>query len=439
MRMFKPFFNGGRKFGKKAALGLIALSYCWFERSKKLSCCGIIGYVGKEKIAVEVCVEGIQVLQFRGYDSCGICTYNEEKKDFQITKLASDSLDSSREGYEDCIVKVTKNAPKEHAPSRVGIGHTRWATHGKKISLNAHPHVDFSGKFSLVHNGVIDNFKELKAFLESKGITCISETDTEVIVQLIGYFYSQGMSFFESVKEVLEKYIVGTYALLVMNKDEPGKIIASRYGSPLLVGVGNDFLIVSSDSYAFQKYTSFYYMIESGSIVELNDSLKINDKLLKETAVEEIHKVPKKEYKHFMIQEILEQPETISRAMNFGGRIQQINKVNYISKLGGLEANQEILKKGKNLIIIATGTSYWSSLFVSNIFKKLNTFNTVQVIDACEFCAEDIPQENPLALFVTQSGESKEILTSVRKSANMFDNQLVRNIEKQRNHLHQYS
>lgn len=413
--MYKPLlFRKGLDLGKRIGLGLAAFSFLyWNNRKMSLSCCGIIGYIGNDKKAVEVCVDGVQVLQFRGYDSCGICTYNDESKDFQTTKFSSDS-DYLNDGKDDCISKISRVAPQDHAPSKLGIGHTRWATHGKKIKLNAHPHQDFSGKISLVHNGIIDNFKELRLYLETKGINCKTETDTEVIVQLIGYFYSQGMSFSDAVKETLEKHIIGTYAILVINKDEPDKIIASRYGSPLLVGVGNDFLIVSSDSYAFQKYTSFYYMIESGSIVELNQTLKIEDKLLRETAVEEIHKVPINGFNHFMIQEIFEQPETISRAMNFGGRIKQINSHSFISKLGGLEANQEILKKGENLIIIATGTSYWSSLFVSHIFKKLNTFNTVQVIDACEFSADDIPKENPLVLFVTQSGESKEILTSVR-------------------------
>lgn len=384
------------------------------NQSKSLSCCGIIGFIGKEKTAVEVCVEGIQVLQFRGYDSAGVSSYNEETKKFETTKYASQIPYYTQEKSDDCIAKISKEVPEKHAKSKCGIGHTRWATHGKKIDLNAHPHWDSTGKINLVHNGIIDNFKEVKEYLTKKGVELKTETDSEVIVQLIGYFYSQGMSFKDAVKEALEKHIEGTYALLIVNSDDPGKIIAARNGSPLLVGVGADYYIVSSDSYAFQKYTSDYFMIESREIVELSAEMKLSNVKIKQALVEEIYRTPLKGYEHFMIQEIFEQPETIKRAMNFGSRFKQINNNHFEVQLGGLQQYKEYLQKGKNLIIISTGTSYFASIFVGNLFRKFELFNTVQVIDACEFVEEQIPQENPIAIFVSQSGESKDVIVAVR-------------------------
>lgn len=398
------------------SLGLSYLSKYFIDKrmfSNKHYCCGIIGYVGKDQIAKEVCIDGIQVLQFRGYDSCGICTYNEEKKDFELTKFASEVPYFEKEKSDDCISKLTTEVAKTHSPSNIGIGHTRWATHGKKIPLNAHPHLDNSGKIALAHNGIIDNFKEIKAFLTSKNIKMQTETDTEVIVQLIGMYYSEGNSFKDSVKFTLERHIVGTYALVIMNKDEPNKIIACRNGSPLLVGVGKDFYIVSSDSYAFQRYTNDYFKVDNQDIIELSSDLKIQNVKIKQALVEEIYKTPLEGYKHFMIQEIMEQPETIKRAMNFGSRFKQLKVDLFEVKLGGLEVHKEYLQKGKNICVIATGTSYFASLFVGGIIRKMNIFNTVQIIDACEFTEDYLPKENPICIFVSQSGESKDVLNAV--------------------------
>ena len=162
----------------------------------------------------------------------------------------------------DCIKRITDVVPKTHEASSIGIGHTRWATHGKKNSLNAHPHLDFSGKIALAHNGIIDNYREIKDFLNSNQIDLKSETDTECIVQLIGYYYNKGMGFKEAVEKTLNKHVDGSYALVIMNKDYPDSLICARNGSPLLVGIGKDFYIVSSDVASFQKWTNNYFNIE---------------------------------------------------------------------------------------------------------------------------------------------------------------------------------
>lgn len=374
---------------------------------KKIRCCGIIGYLGKEKNAVDVCVEGIQILQFRGYDSCGLCTINS-KQDFEVTKYASDFNNPNNTG--DCIQKMVETAHKLHEPSHIGIGHTRWATHGRKIPLNAHPHLDNSGKIALVHNGIIDNYRELTQFLLSNGIKCKSDTDTEVIVQIIGMFYNKGMPFKEAVAKTLNEHIIGSYALAIMNKDQPNSLIVARKGSPLLVGTGEDFFIVSSDVSAFQKYTNNYFTIDSANIVELNLNMKISTDKIKTSIKENILLTPLEGYKHFMIQEIYEQPETIKRAINFGSRFKAISNEISAVKLGGLEQYSSFLKQANNLIIIACGTSYHASLFVANLMRKLDIFNTVQVIDGAEFNVDYIPKENPIAIFVSQSGETYDII-----------------------------
>jgi len=304
----------------------------------------------------------------------------------------------SKEG--DCIKMIVEEVPKTHEASNIGIGHTRWATHGKKTALNAHPHVDFSNKIALVHNGIIDNYRELKEDLKKKkNIQLISETDTEVIVQLIGYYYSQGMKFREAIEKTLNQDIVGSYALVIINKDEPDKLFCARNGSPLIVGTGDNFFIVSSDVAAFQKYTTNYFLIENQEILEVNLNMKIEHTKIKKTQLENIYLKPTEPFEHFMIQEIYEQPDTVSRAMNYGSRMVNISNQIYGVKLGGLEKYSTFLKLSKNLLIIACGTSFFASMFVSNLMRKLGIFNSVQIVDGAEFSKEYIPKDNSIIIF----------------------------------------
>ena len=383
-----------------------------FRHSKKHpnKCCGIIGYLGKQKNAVDACVQGIQILQFRGYDSCGLCTIDHNMH-FQITKFAS-------EINGDCIQKIVDVAPKTHDSSALGIAHTRWATHGRKIALNAHPHIDNTGKIALVHNGIVDNYRELHQFLLNNGIQCKSDTDTEVIVQLIGMYYQKGMSFKEAVQKTLNEHVIGSYALVIMNQDHPDRLIVARNGSPLLVGTGNDFFVVSSDVSAFQKYTNNYFNVDNGNIIELTLDMKIKKEIIKTSITEAVLLTPREGYKYFMLQEIYEQPETINRAINFGSRFKTISNSISAVKLGGLEQYSEFLKKAENLIIIACGTSMHAAMFVAVLMRKMNIFNTVQVIDGADFSDDYIPQNNPIAIFVSQSGETFDILKPLEQCKN---------------------
>lgn len=419
----KNFFYNKRNFVKYAksilylSFGLSFYNYINYKKfTNELECCGIIGYIGKEKIGIDVCLSGIEILQFRGYDSCGIASINPETKEVQITKYASDLsyISKSLNENDDCIKKLVENVHKIHKESNISIGHTRWATHGRKIELNAHPHCDQTGKIILVHNGIVDNFKELKQFLLSVNIQIKSETDTELIAQIIGYYYNvKKLSIRESISISLEKHVTGTYALVIMCTDFPDKLYCVRNGSPILVGVGKDFFIVSSDSYAFQKYTQDYFKLEDQNIVELSIGANISNYKIQKSKVEEILQKPLEGFDHFMIQEIMEQPETIKRAMNFGSRFKQIKNNLFEVKLGGLEEQKDYLLKGKNLCIIAIGTSYFASQFAGGIFRRFKIFNTVQVIDACEFDLSYLPRDNPLCIFVSQSGESKDVLNAV--------------------------
>lgn len=214
-----------------------------------------------------------------------------------------------------------------------------------------------------------------------------TETDTEVVAQLIGYLYSTGLSFKESVSVALKKHITGSYALAIINIDFPDSMIVARCGSPLLIGTGVDFFIVSSDVAAFQRHTNNYITLDNLDVVELSLNMNLSHyryllllivKIrIEKTQLEDIYLHPKKEYEYFLLQEIFEQPETINRAMNYGSRLQTVsNKITSV-KLGGLEQYKEFIKPSKNLVLVACGTSFFASQFVLNLIRKLGTFNTV--------------------------------------------------------------
>jgi glucosamine--fructose-6-phosphate aminotransferase (isomerizing) len=401
--------NNKRKIFSTLLGTFLYYNYKNYINQKKAYSCGIISYIGKEPNAIEVCTEGIQLLQFRGYDSAGICTL-DSKGEFQITKYTSEINDGKEV---DCIKKIIEEVPKTHEKSFIGIGHTRWATHGRKITLNAHPHLDYTKKISIVHNGIIDNYKEIKDSLQKKNIPVLTQCDTEVISHLIGNYYSTGLSFRDSVSKALNSDIVGTYALVIMNKDEPNKLICARNGSTLLVGMGEGFYIISSDVAAFQRYTTNYFIIENQEILEIDINFKIEHTKIKKTELEKIYLEPTPPYEHFMLQEIFEQVDTVNRAMNYGSRFKNLSNDIFGVKLGGLEKYSSFLKLAKNLMIVACGTSYFASMFVSNLMRKFNIFNSVQIVDGAEFSKEYIPKDNPIMIFVSQSGETYDVLKPV--------------------------
>ena len=360
--------------------------------------CGIIGFIGFNP-SNKFIINGLLQLQNRGYDSAGICTLSIDNE-FLIYKYAS---------------KTNVNAmnllkEKEYNNDSIGIGHTRWATHGAKTDINSHPHMDMNNQFSLVHNGIIENFNELKNDLINKNYTFKSQTDTEVIVNLLAYENTLVDKVEDAIRNTINK-LEGTYALCILNKEEPNKLYCVRHGSPLLISVNdNEALIVSEQSGFCNKATS-YICLDNQDICVLekkdniiNISTKNSYNLKKSTNVEsQLTPYP---YNHWMIKEIYDQLKSSQRAISNGGRLFDDNSV----KLGGLESSKDKLLKIKNLILLGCGTSYFAGLTSIKYFKELCNFNTVQIYDGAEFNSDDIPKVGETALLLlSQSGETKDL------------------------------
>ena len=366
--------------------------------------CGIIGIISKHNIDILLYIlNGLKQLQNRGYDSAGISFNNNS---FETIKYASTDKINAITNLENNLKNkvITNNI-------NIGIGHTRWATHGAKTDTNSHPHVSYNNKVIIVHNGIIENYLELKNELISKDIKFASETDTEVIVNLIAYYYEQkNVTFIEAIQTCLNR-LNGTWGLLIINVDEPEKLYCVRRGSPLLVSENEDFIIVSSEQSGFNGKVSNYFILEGNDLCEMyydNGKLKIktdNKYKLKNTINNNFDLTPYP-YEHWTIKEIEEQYESSLRALSFGGRLLNDNKV----KLGGLEGHTEILKRIDNIIFLACGTSYNAALLGCKYFKELCNFNTVTIFDGAEFDSKDIPRIGNTALvFLSQSGETKDL------------------------------
>lgn len=365
--------------------------------------CGIVGYIGNRE-AKDVLIEGLIILQNRGYDSAGISTIDSKGK-LITTKNASKETTSDS-------IKYLSETLHKHENNNIGIAHTRWASQGAVNMVNSHPHNDVSSRFSLVHNGVIENHNSLRKFLLDNGIKCVSDTDTEVIVQLIYYYTLSGLDFENSVKEAISR-LEGTWGIAVLDKENPNKIITCRHGSPILLGISQNETFIASEAVAFQKYTNQYISLNNDEMAIITyDNNKIDISLsdnyeqnrIKLVAHEEILLTPDP-YPHWTIREINEQPYTIAAALNNGGRILNNTEV----ALGGLNMNKEKLLEIKDLIIVGCGTSRHAGLFISDIMRSMCNFNTVQVVDGSEF-DESYIRENVGLLALSQSGETKDIM-----------------------------
>ena len=365
--------------------------------------CGIVGYIGKNK-ASEILISGLKRLEYRGYDSAGICT------------IENSSLITTK-----CKGKVSelesKLNPSLHS-GNIGIGHTRWATHGEPNQVNAHPHSDSKEKFSLIHNGIIENHYAIKEFLIEQGINFKSDTDTEVLVQFMGYLYDKkNLSFFDALRLTL-KEVVGAYGIVAVCQDEPDKIIAARNGSPLVLGLGEDENFVGSDISAIMEYTRNILYLDDGEIVEITkDSYSIkhiehDNKIIKDVKEIEftLEQIEKGDYKHFMLKEIFEQPHSIEEG--FKGRIDSNNKI----RLGGVyDWTQEILNKD-HIYITACGTSWHAAQIGSYILESILK-KPVKVEYASEFrYRNEHINSNSLVIAVSQSGETADTLSAIKKA-----------------------
>lgn len=361
--------------------------------------CGIIASIGNDNSFFH-CLCGLKQLQNRGYDSAGICSMIDNQ--FITTKYASTDKESA-------LVKV-EGEKEKHDNANVSIGHTRWATHGAKTDINSHPHTSSDGLFTLVHNGIIENYAELKEMLIKNGFTFKSQTDTEVVVNLIAYFYNLHKNNVNAIQKTIEK-LEGTWGLAITCINEPNKLYATRHGSPILVGHTDELAIVTSEQSGFCNQVKNYLILQNMDICMIEKKGNKVDVYTNETY--EVKKIKEGDnvmtpdpWPHWTIKEIHEQTESCLRAISLGGRLQSNDEV----KLGGLESNKTELMMINNIILLGCGTSYHAGMIGMNYLKDLGSFNTVQLFDGAEFGEKDIPKQGKTALvLLSQSGETKDL------------------------------
>lgn len=370
--------------------------------------CGIIGYIGKQK-AAPILLEGLHRLEYRGYDSAGLSVIEGGNGEAKITTIKALGR----------IMNLEEKINKKKIPEgSIGIAHTRWATHGKPSDINSHPHGDCKNNIFLVHNGIIENYRELKSYLAKKGHKFISETDSEVAAHLIEEF-NKRYNFKESVLKAL-KLIKGTYGLAIINKKEPDKIIVARLGSPLLLGIGHNEFIVASDASAIVRHTDRVVYLEDGEIAILSsDGYEIvnikNRPIDKEISKLDwtMEKAQKGGFDHFMLKEIFEQPEAIKNAVR--GRILLSEGT---AKLGGLKEVEKKLRGIEKIIIVSCGTSYHSGLVGKYMLEEYAGI-PAEVEYASEFrYRKPVLNEKTAVIAISQSGETADTLAAIREAKN---------------------
>jgi glucosamine--fructose-6-phosphate aminotransferase (isomerizing) len=360
--------------------------------------CGIVGYIG-DKNAVEVIMSGLHRLEYRGYDSAGVAV------------VRNGALDSVKSLGKLKIMDEKLEAHSLEAP--IGIGHTRWATHGVPSEANSHPHFDMDQEIAVVHNGIIENFQELREQLEAEGVTFRSQTDTETVAHLIRKYYDGDL--FAAVKRAL-KDVEGAYALGVICKDNPDVMIAARHGSPLIVGLGDGEAFIGSDVPAIMKYTREVLYIDNGQVCEITrDGYKIETIEGEPVTLDVKHvdwddaAAEKDGYPHFMLKEIHQQPEVIHNTLR--GRVEEGSDE---VKLPDMNISLEELKNCKHIHIVACGTAWHAGMVGKYLIEKF-TRVPVELDIASEYRYRDpIIPENTIMIPVSQSGETADTLEAIR-------------------------
>lgn len=353
--------------------------------------CGIVGYVGKEK-ALPIVLSGLKFLEYRGYDSAGLAYI--KNKEIKITKEVGR------------IAALEKNINKNEE-TYMSIGHTRWATHGKPSLINSHPHQ--VGKFTVVHNGIIENYLSIKEMLEKEKIKFKSETDTEVIPALLDYYYKKEKNILKAIKKVSEK-LEGSYALGIICADDLDHIYAIRCGSPLILAKSNHGNFIASDVPAILEYTNKYFLLEEGDIAKLSqDKITVYTKNLQEIKIPELTFKGNKDsamlngYKHYMLKEIHEEEQVFLDTFNY-----------YVSNNKFLDTMPNF-KKYKDIHIVACGSAYYVGLIGKYLIEEYAHI-PVKVELASEYrYANDFANKNTLVIFISQSGETADTLAALKK------------------------
>lgn len=364
--------------------------------------CGIVGYIGKRE-AYPILIKGLKRLEYRGYDSAGVALINE-KGDLSVYKTKGKVSDL--EAY--CADKDITGS--------LGIAHTRWATHGEPSSRNAHPHFSESKNLALIHNGIIENYADLKSKLKDKGVSFISDTDTEVLVQFVEYvMVRKNLDLLTAVQLVLHE-VIGAYAIAIVDKRQPDTIIAARKQSPLVVGIGEDEFFLGSDASPIIEYTDQVVYLEDGNIAVLKrgEDLKVvniyNNELSPEIKTVDISlgQIEKGGYPHFMLKEIFEQPECITNCMR--GRVNV--EANHVTLSAVIDYKKQLLD-AKRIIIVACGTSWHAGLIGKQMIENLCRI-PVEVEYASEFRYRNpVVGKGDLVIAISQSGETADTLAAV--------------------------
>ena len=363
--------------------------------------CGIVGYAGSRQ-AAPVLLNGLEKLEYRGYDSAGVCVHNESGLNAVKAKGRLSVLRDRLEGG-------------SALPGTVGIGHTRWATHGAPSDVNSHPHLSWTGKIAVVHNGIIENEARLRAKMYRKGATFQSETDTEVVANMVGYYYEKHGDFVTAVRETVMR-LEGSFALGILCQDMPGTVIAVKKDSPLIFGFGEGEHFVASDVPAILKYTQTVAYLEDGDMavfdaenVTFYDSTGEVVEKKQEKITWEMSAAGRGGYDHFMIKEIFEQPKALRDTISPRLRDGQVN-------LDGIELSAEYLNGLRKIYLVACGSAYYVSVLAKYIIEKTCRIPT-EAMMASEFrYCDPVVDERNLVIFVSQSGETADTLAALREA-----------------------
>ncbi len=366
--------------------------------------CGIVGYIG-HRDAYPIIIKGLKRLEYRGYDSAGIMLY--DGSDLNISKTKGKVSDLEEKSSKQHVTKGT-----------IGMGHTRWATHGVPNDVNSHPHLSNSGNIAIIHNGIIENYEPLKKELLKRGYTFTSDTDTEVLVNLIEDVQKKDNLKLGKAVQVALNQVVGAYAICVFDKQNPDEIIVARLGSPLAIGIGENEFFIASDATPFIEYTSnaIYLEDEEMAIVSLHKPLKIRrikDDALVDLYVQELQmnleQIEKGGYEHFMLKEIYEQPNVIKDT--FRGRLHANSG---LIQMAGVEDNLEKFLHADRIIIIACGTSWHAGLVAEYVIEEFARI-PVEVEYASEFRYRNpIISSKDVVIAISQSGETADTLAAIK-------------------------
>ena len=366
--------------------------------------CGIVGYIGFRE-AYPIVIKGLKRLEYRGYDSAGIMLYADNEIKIAKTKGKVSDLEE-------------KSKAIASSKATIGMGHTRWATHGVPNDINSHPHVSNSGNIVIIHNGIIENYEPLKKELLKRGYTFTSDTDTEVLVNLIEDVKKKEKVKLGKAVQIALNQVVGAYAICVFDREKPDEIIVARLGSPIAIGVGDDEFFIASDASPFIEYTSnaIYLEDEEMAIVRLHKPLKIRkikDDSLVDPYIQELQmnleQIEKGGYDHFMLKEIYEQPNVIKDT--YRGRLLANQG---IIQMAGIEDNLEKFLHAERIIIVACGTSWHAGLVAEYVIEEFARIS-VEVEYASEFRYRNpIINKNDVVIAISQSGETADTLAAIK-------------------------